>query len=84
MKFIFQNTQCKQERRLLLCSLYLLTDCAVSVNISENFIYGKVQSDLLSVCKDLKNVFQNESRKAIKQEFYKFYLQLKPVSLFSE
>ena len=33
MKFIFQNTQCKQERRLLLCSLYLLTDCAVSVNI---------------------------------------------------
>ena len=72
------------KRRLLLCNLYFLTDCAVSVNISENSIYGKVQSDLLSVCKDLKNTLQNENRKAIKQQFYKFYLQLKPVSLFSE
>ena len=66
-----------------LCKLFLLTDCAVSVQLSEQMFFGNVMSDL-TVCDGYKDEsefailrdIQSGSQNGINDIFYKIYTSL--------
>ena len=79
----------KDTSKRKLCKLYVLADCAVSVQLSEQMFFGKILSNL-TVCDEYKDkddfirieeIQANGTQNDIFDVFYKLYLNLTRVIL---